>query len=241
MTTIAPSVSLGDLSFVRSNIGLFLGGSALIALVPWALTAYKIAVAVGILLVGIALRHRFYYEISLIYTVCTQRQWWHEISPDVVLGAIPLTHHVTQLKAQGITHVIALLEDFELEQGIVHPATANLWQQQGIAHIHTPVKDFQPIPIETIREVVERMQEIRRSNPLAKFYIHCKAGRGRSAMIVLADRLSPWVNNQQLQKRINQEILSLKAIRERVNLNAGQQAAIRAYCEQQQPKAGVNA
>jgi atypical dual specificity phosphatase len=205
-----------------------------IAFAPWALTACKATITAGILLSAVAIRHRLYYDFSLINTVWTQDQWWHHISPDIVLGAIPLIHHVNQLKAEGITHVITLLEDFELERGIVHPATTKLWQQYGIAHFHKRVKDFEAVPIETIRDVIRHMQDIRRENLRAKFYIHCKAGRGRSATIVIADRLSPQLNNQQhteLEDLINQEIQSVKAIRKRVNLNAGQRASIFAYCE----------
>ncbi len=235
---------------MRSNIGLFLGVSALstaavfalpaagaavgIAIAPWVLAACKTALGCAILLTAIAVRHRFRYDLSLIYTVCTQREWWHEISSDVVLGAIPLIHHVEQLKVQGITHVVTLLEEFELERGIAHPATAALWLKSGIKHFHIPVKDFQPVPTEAIQNVVAFMQEIRRVDRLPKFYIHCKAGRGRSATVVVADRVAnlvkPVVN---LEEQLKKQIGYVKAIRERINLNAEQQAAILAWSQLQ--------
>ncbi len=252
MSAIAPSVNLWDLSFADSNVGLLVGGAALgacavlaaptvaaaagVAIAPWALTAIKVVVAVGILFVAIAFRHRFYYDLSLLYTVCTQSQWWHEISPDVVLGAIPLTHHVDKLKEQGITHVITLLEDFELQRGIIHPATKPLWEQHGIEHIHMPTRDFEAVPVDTIQTVTSRMRDIRQANPQAKFYIHCKAGRGRSASIVVAHRLFPKLSGQQraeLKQLVDQEIALVKAIRKAINLNSKQQATVLAYCESQ--------
>src|SRR5690348_14299710 len=114
------SVSLCDLSLIHSNIAYFAAGAVLAITVC---TLSKVVVVAGIVLAAIAYRHRIFYDISMIYNALSQRQWWHEISSDVVLSAIPLVQHIPQLKNERITHVITILEDFELERGIAHPVT----------------------------------------------------------------------------------------------------------------------
>jgi atypical dual specificity phosphatase len=191
-----------------------------------------VIVAVAAALIGAAVlaRHRLIYDISVIYTALTQKQWWNEITDDLIVGAIPLVQHVPMLKEQGVTHVVTLLDDFELEQGLLNPATPELWKKYGIERLHVKTADFRGVPPQTIGKVLQHIRTVRETNPKAKFYIHCKAGRGRSAAIAVADRAMHELRTQPVSvgtaQLVDQTIQELKRKRPRINLNAGQRATV---------------
>lgn len=221
------SVSLRDLSLFRSNIALFTAGAALaITVIPAALAVSKIAVVAGIAIAAIAYRHRLLYDISTIYNALVQKNWWHRVSDDVLLSAIPLVQHIPQLKEEGITHVITIVEDFELERGMVHPVTPELWRQHGIEQLQARVQDRTAVPPETLRKIANYIARVRRENADAKFLVHCKAGRGRSATVVVADQLTQ--KNGSVED-IPEECRSLKAIRPYVHVNEKQQKSLYQY------------
>ena len=82
------------------------------------------------------------YDISLLHTVVQQKTWWHEIDDNVILSGIPMEHQLSDLKALGVTHVLTLLEDFELEPGIIRPITPSMWQASGIIQSKIDAPDF---------------------------------------------------------------------------------------------------
>ena len=55
----------------------------------------------------------------------------------------------------------------------------NLWIQHEIQHLHLPTVDFNNPQVENLFHGVEFLRTIRQENKTA--YIHCKAGRQRSA------------------------------------------------------------
>ena len=80
------------------------------------------------------------YEGSFLYTIFNSsfrgQSWWTEIDENLVLGALPLEHQMERIKALGITHVISVIESFELEPGIVQPAQSEQWKKMGIEQTH---------------------------------------------------------------------------------------------------------
>jgi atypical dual specificity phosphatase len=131
-----------------------------------------------------------------------------------------------RIKDLGITHVISVVEPFELEPGIVRPIQRNQWIAAGISDQnikHIPAPDFEGMSKEKIDEAVKYMQEILQDNPNAKFYIHCKAGRGRSATIVLCYKKK---HGEYKDKTLEAAYKALKGHRFQINLNNDQKEAI---------------
>lgn len=104
-----------------------------------------------------------------------RRSWWSWIDDRLLLGALPFPSHVPALKKLGITGVVNLCAEYR-------GASAAL-QGAGIEELYLPVIDFTPPDLEQVRKGVEFIR--RHLEAGGKVYVHCKAGRGRSANIVL--------------------------------------------------------
>jgi len=187
-------------------------------------------ILVGVAAFGLWMYKELNYEFSLLYTIFNSafrgQSWWTQIDENIVLGALPLEHQIEKLKDLGITHVISIVEPFELEPGIVRPIQGYQWiaagiSDQNIKHIAAP--DFEGMSKDKIDEAVKYMQEILQDNPNAKFYIHCKAGRGRSATIVLCYKKK---HGEYKGKTLEKAYKALKDHRSQVNLNVKQRGAI---------------
>ena len=72
-----------------------------------------------------SLTKRFMYDLSLIYNLikCNfplrRIPWWHKISDQIYLGALPFQSHVPAFKKIGITSVLSLVENFERDNSFV--------------------------------------------------------------------------------------------------------------------------
>jgi Dual specificity phosphatase, catalytic domain len=111
--------------------------------------------------------------------------WYAEITPQITLGAAPLKSrgHLEKI-AQSHQAVLSLIEPFEHEphfMGIpVQPAD---WSQAGLIFLNLPNPDLHAVKLEDVQSGVEWMHEqISRGK---KVYVHCLAGVGRSATIVV--------------------------------------------------------
>jgi atypical dual specificity phosphatase len=119
----------------------------------------------------------------------TQRRWWDWIDDSVLLGALPAEGHVAELKAAGIGAVINICS--ETCGPVKH------YKEAGIEQLHLPTVDFTPPRLEDIRTAVAFIQQqIRRGH---KVYVHCKAGRGRSATVVLCYLISKGLSPEAAQ------------------------------------------
>lgn len=111
----------------------------------------------------------------LLGRVLKTRHWWDEIDPAVILSSRPLARDVSRLAALGVTHVVNTCEEF-----CGHLAA---YQAARIVQLHLPITDFQPPAIGDIERAVEFMDGAVAAG--GKVLVHCKAGRARSATIVL--------------------------------------------------------
>lgn len=104
------------------------------------------------------------------------RRWWDEVDRAVVLGARPLRRDVKTFKEKlGITGVINMCEEF--------CGPKDLYETHGIEQLWLPTVDFTPPNLEDVMRGVEFIE--RHSNQGGRVYVHCKAGRARSATVVL--------------------------------------------------------
>ncbi len=238
-------VSFNTVSFFRSHWFALLGSTvALAANVVWILPVaaslldktvspqlFRVllgTLVVGAVYLGSRIKKELVYEISLLYTIQGSKAWWNKINDNIFLGAIPLDHQKDRIKNLGVTHVISTLEPFELKRGLVRPIESAEWKEKNISHKHIEAVDFIGMPVHQIHEAVEYMHDEIQKKPAAKFYVHCKAGRGRSVTVVIAYLMKYGTEKFATKK---EAYAFVKELRPQVNLNENQLAAIQAYID----------
>jgi atypical dual specificity phosphatase len=103
------------------------------------------------------------------------RHWWDQVDNGLWLGAVPLHGDAVRFKQMGITGVINMCDEYA---GPLHE-----YQQQSIEQLHLPTVDFHPPTLEMIERGVNFIQQHMDNG--GGVYVHCKAGRARSATVVL--------------------------------------------------------
>lgn len=137
------------------------------------------------------------------------------------LGVLPLKiesikrNDAADLEAIGIQAVLSVVEVFENHSlgNVISPIISKDWDQLGIKHLQLPSLDFETISFEMIQRGVEFIRwnlENGRS-----IYVHCKAGRGRSALIVMcyliqyqqftSDEAMAHVTSQRMQVSLDEK------------------------------------
>ena len=135
---------------------------------------------------------------SLAYNCAMERvsarQWWDRIEPRVILGAIPfrsdwmalnLGMNMTteqMVEVEGVRGVVSMNEDYELQlMGMQQEA----WKKLGVKFLQLETTDIFSAPTQAkLRTGVDFMKEVVESG--SSVYVHCKAGRTRSATLVAA-------------------------------------------------------
>lgn len=153
----------------------------------------KLAVAVlSAVLPEFVLKHELFQRIAFIpslsynfiRTRLTGRKWFSRIDDTVILGALPFHSLVDELvHVEGVTAVVSLNQDFELR----FCADGMYWRCLGVEFLQLPTKDIFAAPDgDKLREgvlfIMNHLQ--RRDTPHSTVYVHCKAGRTRSATLV---------------------------------------------------------
>jgi len=104
------------------------------------------------------------------------RHWWDEIDPCVILGARPLRSDIPVLaKSLRVSAVVNMCEEF--------PGPVDLYREFGIEQLWLPTTDFHVPRLEDVERGVEFIQKHASKNE--RVYVHCKAGRARSATVVI--------------------------------------------------------
>jgi len=166
------------------------------------------------------------YNLSLTYTFLTNgikgHQYWNEVQPGIVLGAIPLNKHKQDLlRKEKITGVLSLLEDYEMEPGIMYsPVQPADWKSAGVDTKWVRTLDFEPVTSAKLEEGADWIHQHLQGGPDRKVYVHCKAGRGRSTATVL---VYMW---KYFGIPVEDGWRMVKAKRPQINLNKRQMAAV---------------
>ena len=101
--------------------------------------------------------------------------WWDQVDTLLYVGARPFKSDVRRLHDLGVRAVVNTCEEY------AGPIDAYL--ESGITQLYLPTIDFTSPSLEDVQTGVEFIED-NHSQGHAVF-VHCKAGRGRSATIVL--------------------------------------------------------
>jgi atypical dual specificity phosphatase len=107
--------------------------------------------------------------------VLKRRNWWDWVDDRILLGARPSRGMAHELSRLGITGVVNTCEEYK--------GPVQAYQQLQIEQFWMPTIDFTHPKIEDVRNAVAFMDQLLQNQ--GKVYVHCKAGRGRSATVVL--------------------------------------------------------
>ena len=111
----------------------------------------------------------------LLARVLHVRNWWDRIDPHVIVGAYPFAGDVAGLHEEGVRGVVNTCEEYAGPQAE--------YGQFGIEQLRIPTTDFTHPKLEDVQQAVEFVQS--HAAKEQSVYIHCKAGRARSATVAL--------------------------------------------------------
>lgn len=108
------------------------------------------------------------------------RPWYHRIDETVILGALPFRSMTEELLNHGVGGVVSMNEDYELMFWVNTPEE---WDSHGVSFIQLSTTDIFEAPTqEKLETGVKFIKEIESQGK--SVYVHCKAGRTRSATLV---------------------------------------------------------
>lgn len=141
------------------------------------------------------------------------RHWWDPVDDHVILGAFPFARDARKLQALGVRAVVNTCEEYAGPQAAYRDA--------DIEQLRIPTIDFTPPSLPDVEQAVQFMDEQIAQGK--KVYVHCKAGRGRSATVVLC-----WlVANRQMTPEAAQA--HLISARPHVNRGLAQREVVKQF------------
>jgi atypical dual specificity phosphatase len=152
------------------------------------------------------------------------RPWWTKITDKIILGAMPFRDrdHIKKLKELGVTGVITLNRMYELQPNLIGtPIMPHQWFDKGIDICYKPVDDYDA---PTFFDLTDCMNFIDKHETV---YIHCKAGKGRSAIVVMNYLMTRH------EMTITQAHEFVKSKRSYISPNAKQLASISTFSHNQ--------
>ncbi|XP_024066670.1 phosphatidylglycerophosphatase and protein-tyrosine phosphatase 1 [Terrapene carolina triunguis] len=132
---------------------------------------------------------RLFFYPTLLYTLVrerlpgSQRPWFHRIDRAVLLGALPLRARSRRLvEEENVRGVLTLNEEYETR---FLCCSAQEWEAMGVEQLRLSTVDLTGVPtLENLQRGVEFVLKHRECGN--SVYVHCKAGRSRSATMVAA-------------------------------------------------------
>nr|XP_022904472.1 phosphatidylglycerophosphatase and protein-tyrosine phosphatase 1 isoform X1 [Onthophagus taurus] len=147
---------------------------------------------------------------TLVYNVCmekiTSRRWYDRIDENVILGALPFPSQTAKLvDEENVRGVVSMNENYELWLS----NNKEKWKAAGVEFLQLATVDMFEVPcqskllegvnfINRISKASTTLDNVGNLNQEKPFtvYVHCKAGRTRSATLVgcylmLKNGLSP--------------------------------------------------
>jgi len=123
------------------------------------------------------------YNLLRNYVQPSKWQWYSRVDKNLILGALPFKSMVSDLKAENVGGVVCCTEEFETKAAYTGMG-ADEWQEEEILFHHVPMQDFTgSTSRENIHSAVLFIQKLAQQGRTT--YVHCKAGRTRSATVAL--------------------------------------------------------
>jgi len=116
------------------------------------------------------------FNILLAWLRPKNNRWYDRVDDHVVIGALPFYWHVQGLHQDyGIRGVINTCEEYS--------GPVRTYNRFGIRQLHLPIVDYSPPTMEQVVKGVDFIFSfVERDESVL---VHCKAGKGRSATMVL--------------------------------------------------------
>lgn len=111
----------------------------------------------------------------LLGRILKVRRWWDPINDHLILGARPMRGDPATWAELGVTGVVNTCEEM--------PGPTDEYARLGIEQLWIPTTDFQHPSDDNVRQGADFVEKHRLNG--GKVYVHCKAGRARSATTVL--------------------------------------------------------
>lgn len=112
----------------------------------------------------------------LLGRILRVRRWWDRVDPLVIVGARPLARDIAELyTAEGVRAVVNTCEEYN--------GPVAEYQKHGIEQLHIPTTDFTHPSLADVELAVEFVEKHVTAGD--SVYIHCKAGRARSATVAI--------------------------------------------------------
>lgn len=111
---------------------------------------------------------------------------YSHVTHRLLAGRNPLTAgDVAKLKAEGVTHIVDLREPVEWTHPRLGENALHALNQSGIHRLHLPIADATAPKPEDFQNAVTHLMDILAQGN-TKVYVHCRAGQGRTAAILMA-------------------------------------------------------
>lgn len=187
---------------------------------------------------------KIWYEATLAGVVVTSglgMQTWHNhVDENIILGAIPLhnkEHHKTLVNNHKVGAVLSLVHEFEARDSSLfsEPVLEEEWKKIGVSYLRLGVTDFQPPSIEQTHQAVNFIHQEAMNHKIT--YVHCKAGMGRSAFMVICYLLKHQFRKVHLfaneKNMVEKAIAYVKNNRPQLYLTSSQKEALNTYYEKE--------
>ena len=121
---------------------------------------------------------------NMVAEKLTSRKWYDRLDDYLILGALPFRSVVSSLKKhENLGGVISFNENYELNA--LWYSTKQEYEDGSVEFLQLPVADWTSVPsVEQVKAALEFVERVRNSGKTV--YVHCKAGRFRSAYFAVA-------------------------------------------------------
>jgi len=174
---------------------------------------------------------RFTFLPTLAYNVAMERvssrSWYDRIDNKVILGALPFRSDYTKqmVEKENIKGVVSMNEDYELA---LFSHQSEGWSKLGVEFLQLSTTDIFSAPSQSkLERGVQFISEVTGRPGGGSVYVHCKAGRTRSATLVGCYLLDKLKNNENSSPELAVQIM--KEVRPHVLLHSKQWQAMRDF------------
>ena len=168
---------------------------------------------------------------TLAYNVAMERvssrSWYNRIDNKVILGALPFRSDYTRemVEKENIKGVVSMNEDYELA---LFSHQAEGWKTLGVDFLQLSTTDIFSAPSQAkLERGVQFISEVTSRHDGGSVYVHCKAGRTRSATLVGCYLMDKLRHNDNCSPEL--AVQMMKNVRPHVLLHSKQWQAMRDF------------